>query len=74
MESLLVSLIGGLIGVALGCALPWIITLYAGWKTIVQPWSVVLAFSVSAAVGIGFGIYPARQAAQLNPIDALRYE
>ena len=74
VESLLVSLIGGIIGIALGCALPWVITLYAGWKTIVQPWSVALAFGVSAVVGIGFGMYPARQAAQLNPIDALRYE
>ena len=74
VEALLVSLIGGLIGVALGWGLPVVITLYAGWKTIVQPWSIVLAFSVSAAVGIGFGIYPARKAAELNPIDALRYE
>jgi putative ABC transport system permease protein len=74
VESLLVSLIGGVIGVVLGWALPVVITFYAGWKTIVQPWSIVLAFSVSAAVGIGFGIYPARKAAELNPIDALRYE
>ena len=74
VESLLVSLIGGLIGVVLGYAIPEVITLYAGWRTIVQPWTIALAFGVSAAVGIGFGIYPARQAALLNPIDALRYE
>ena len=74
VESLLVSLIGGLIGVVLGYAIPELITLYAGWRTIVQPWTIALAFGVSAAVGIGFGIYPARQAALLNPIDALRYE
>ncbi len=74
VESLLVSLIGGLIGVVLGCAIPEIITLYAGWRTIVQPWTIALAFGVSGTIGIGFGIYPARQAALLNPIDALRYE
>ena len=74
VESLLVSLIGGLIGVMLGCAIPEIITLYAGWRTIVQPWTIALALGVSGTIGIGFGIYPARQAALLNPIDALRYE
>ena len=75
VESLLVSLVGGLIGVMLGYAIPEAITLYAGWRTIVQPWTIVLAFGVSAgSVGIGFGMYPARQAALLNPIDALRYE
>ncbi|MBT4499108.1 MAG: FtsX-like permease family protein, partial [Gemmatimonadetes bacterium] len=74
VESLLVSLFGGVIGVLLGYSTPKIITLYAGWRTIVQLWTIALAFGVSAAVGIGFGIYPARQAARLNPIDALRYE
>ena len=74
VESLLVSLIGGLSGVILGCAIPEIITLYAGWRTIVQPWTIALALGVSGTIGIGFGIYPARQAALLNPIDALRYE
>ena len=74
VEALLVSLIGGVLGVLIGYAMPKIITLYAGWRTIVQIWTIVLAFGVSAAVGIGFGIYPARQAARLNPIDALRYE
>ena len=74
VESLLVSLLGGLIGVVLGYAIPEVITFYAGWRTIVQPWTIVLAFGVSATIGIGFGIYPARQAALLNPIDALRYE
>lgn len=74
VEALLVSLIGGIIGVFVGYGLPFLITLYAGWKTIVEPWTIALAFGVSAATGIGFGIYPARQAALLNPIDALRYE
>jgi putative ABC transport system permease protein len=74
VEAVLVCLLGGLIGVLFGYSLTKIITLYAHWRTIVEPWTVVLAFGVSAAVGVGFGFYPARQAAGLNPIDALRYE
>jgi putative ABC transport system permease protein len=74
VEALLVSLIGGLIGVFLGYAMPKLITLYAGWRTIVEAWTILLAFGVSATIGIGFGIYPARQASLLNPIEALRYE
>ena len=63
-----------LIGVALGYSLTTIITLYANWATIVQLWTIILSFGVAAGVGITFGYYPARQAALLNPIDALRYE
>ena len=74
IEAVLVSLIGGIIGIVLGYSMTKVITLYAHWKTIVQAWTIVLSFGVAAAVGIGFGLYPARQAAQLNPIDALRYE
>ena len=74
VEAVMVSLLGGILGVVLGFTLTKVITLYAEWKTIVQPWTIVLAFGVSAAIGIGFGYYPARQAAGLNPIDALRYE
>jgi len=74
VEAVMVSLLGGVIGVVLGYSLTQIITLYADWKTIVQPWTIALSFGVAAAVGIGFGYYPARQAALLNPIDALRYE
>ena len=74
IEAVLVSLIGGIIGIILGYSMTKVITLYAHWKTIVQAWTIVLSFGVAAAVGIGFGLYPARQAAQLNPIDALRYE
>jgi len=74
VEAVMVSLLGGVIGVVLGYSLTQIITMYAEWKTIVQPWTIALSFGVAAAVGIGFGYYPARQAAMLNPIDALRYE
>ena len=74
VEAVLVSLIGGILGIILGFTMTKLITLYAQWRTIVQLWTVLMAFGVSAGVGIGFGIYPARQAARLNPIDALRYE
>ena len=74
VEAVMVSLLGGIIGIVLGFTLTKVITLYADWKTIVQPWTIALAFGVAAGVGIGFGYYPARQAASLNPIDALRYE
>lgn len=73
-EAVMVSLIGGILGVVLGYTMTELITLYAQWKTIVQPWTIALSFGVAAAVGVGFGFYPARKAALLNPIDALRYE
>ncbi len=74
VEAVAVSLIGGLLGVLLGYSLTKLITLYAHWKTIVYFWTIALSFGVAAGVGITFGYYPARQAALLNPIDALRYE
>ena len=74
VEAVAVSLIGGLLGVILGYSLTKVITLYAHWKTIVHFWTIALSFGVAAGVGITFGYYPARKAALLNPIDALRYE
>jgi macrolide transport system ATP-binding/permease protein len=73
-ESVLVSVIGGLIGIALGWSVTWLISSLSGWATVVSPESVSLAFFFSALIGIGFGIYPARKASQLHPIEALRYE
>jgi putative ABC transport system permease protein len=73
-ESLLMTLSGGAAGILTGVLVSFGITAYAGWSTSVSLYAVLLAFLVSFVVGLGFGIYPATKAAQLQPIDALRYE
>jgi putative ABC transport system permease protein len=73
-ESVLISVGGGLLGIGFGFFLAWLIARTAEWKTIVTTSSVFIAFGVSVAVGIVFGIYPAVKASHINPIDALRYE
>ena len=73
-ESVALSFSGGLAGIIIGIVLAKVITFYAGWVTIVSVLSVFLAFGVATAVGLIFGIYPAKRAANLNPIEALRYE
>jgi putative ABC transport system permease protein len=65
---------GGLLGIAMGLAIAKGVAAYAGWNTIVTLGSIVLSVGVSAAVGLGFGIYPAMRAARLDPVEALRYE
>src|SRR5436853_1728540 len=72
-ESVLISVGGGLVGIAFGFFLGWLIARTAEWKTVVTTTSVVIAFGVSVAVGVVFGIYPAVKASRINPIDALRY-
>jgi putative ABC transport system permease protein len=74
VETVVLSVGGGLIGVAVGITVPFFVTHFAHMKTIVTPWSVLVAFCISGAVGIIFGIYPAKAAAQLDPIEALRHE
>lgn len=71
-EAIAISLIGGLIGVLLGVVAATIISSYAEIPTIVSAWSVILSFGVAASVGLVFGIFPARKAAQQDPIKALR--
>lgn len=73
-ESVMLTFLGGVFGVALGWLLAWGVSKFANIATSVSPSSVALAFGVSAAIGIIFGYYPARRAAKLNPIEALRYE
>ncbi|MCM8758331.1 MAG: ABC transporter permease [Candidatus Omnitrophica bacterium] len=73
-ESVILSASGGFIGIMLGILIPKAVTKFAGMMTIITPWSILLSFSISVAVGIGFGLYPARKAAELDPIQALRYE
>ena len=74
IEAITLSSIGGLLGVGLGVAVSRILSALAEWPTLTSPESVVIAFVVSAAIGVFFGYYPARKAANLDPIDALRYE
>jgi putative ABC transport system permease protein len=73
-ESAFLSLAGGAIGVALGVLAATLISQLARWPTMIQPSAVLLAFGFSTLVGLFFGFYPARRAATLDPIDALRYE
>ena len=74
LEAVIVSLLGGVIGIALGFLLTQAIASYADWRTVVSWTSVALSFGVAATVGIVFGYYPARRAARLHPIESLRYE
>jgi putative ABC transport system permease protein len=73
-EAVLISIVGGLIGIAFGFTLSRIIATAAGWSTVVTTSSIAIAFGVSVFIGLLFGIYPAVQAAKLDPIEAIRYE
>jgi len=73
-EALMLSLVGGLIGVAVGVGGSWLFGRLGEMRTVIAPSSILLAFSSAAAIGIFFGFYPANKAAQLDPIDALRHE
>jgi putative ABC transport system permease protein len=73
-EAVLISIIGGLIGILFGFTLSRIIAAAAGWSTVVTTSSIAVAFGVSVGIGLLFGIYPAVQAAKLDPIEAIRYE
>jgi putative ABC transport system permease protein len=74
VEAVTLSLIGGIIGIALGVGGSNAISYLAEWPTVLAPGSVVIAFGFAAAIGIFFGFYPARKASRLDPIEALRYE
>jgi putative ABC transport system permease protein len=74
VETVVLSVGGGLIGVVVGIIVPVVVSQLTTMKTIITPWSVLLAFGISGAVGIIFGLYPAKAAAELDPIEALRHE
>ena len=74
IEAVVISLMGGLIGIALGIGASKLIGLASGMSTVISVPTIVLSFTFSMAIGLVFGIYPARKAAKLNPIDALHYE
>ncbi len=74
MESMMLALVGGLIGVLLGIGSAYAITRFLEWPIFISPFYIGLAFGVSALIGIFFGFYPAAKASQLDPIEALRYE
>jgi putative ABC transport system permease protein len=74
VEAVLISLMGGLLGIAFGFGISRLIAWLAGWSTVTTISSILLAFAFSVSVGLLFGIYPARQAARLDPVEAIRYE
>ena len=74
IEAVLISITGGVIGVILGCGASWAVKSVAHWPVFIQAWSVVLSFAVCTVTGVFFGWYPAKKAADLDPIEALRYE
>ena len=74
IESVTLSLVGGAIGVALGVLATWAVERATGWSAVMEPWAVLLAVGFAGLVGVFFGYYPARRAARLQPIVALRHE
>ncbi|MCE5301158.1 MAG: ABC transporter permease [Spirochaetia bacterium] len=74
VEAVLMTLTGGIFGIILGAGVAAVLSALAKWATVISPWSVILSTLFSVIVGLVFGIMPAKKAAELNPIDALRYE
>lgn len=74
IESVLLSFSGGIVGVILGSLSSWAVNIFAKWPIEIQPWSVLVSFIVCTATGVFFGWYPAKKAANLDPIEAIRYE
>ncbi len=74
VETVVLSAGGGVVGLAIGVAIPGLVTYFADMRTIVTAWSLMLAFGISVAIGVIFGLYPASRAANMDPIEALRHE
>ena len=74
MEAVTIGVSGAVIGIALAYAIAHLVAVYSGWPTLVTPGAVMLSVGVSVTIGLSFGIYPARKAALVSPIEALRHE
>ncbi len=74
VETTLLSTMGGTVGIVVGLIIPWAVTRFSGLETATTWWSVLLAFGISVATGVIFGVYPARRAAMMDPIEALRHQ
>ena len=74
IEAIMLSVTGGVIGVLLGVGASYGVNLLAHWPIAIQPWSIVMSFAVCTFTGVFFGWYPAKKAAMLDPIEAIRYE
>lgn len=74
IESIMISVTGGVLGIIFGASATWLISIAAGWPVMINPASVVLSFVVCTVIGIVFGFYPAAKASRLDPIEAIRYE
>lgn len=74
IESILLSITGGIIGVIVGVSGAYAVKIFAHWPIEIQPWTIVMSFAVCTFTGVFFGWYPAKKAAQLDPIEAIRYE
>ncbi len=74
IEAVIISVTGGILGVLVGCLSTWLVNLLAHWPVAIQAYSVILSFAVCTITGVFFGWYPAKKAAGLDPIEAIRYE
>ena len=74
IESIFISLTGGVLGVLFGALLTWGCNTIVGYPAVIPAWSVIVSFAVCVAIGVGFGYFPAQKAARLDPIEAIRYE
>ncbi len=74
IEAIIISISVGIICVLFGCAAAWMVKYFANWPILIESWTILLSFAVCSITGVFFGWYPAKKAAALNPIDAIRYE